>query len=402
MELIRIDDKPLHKTCLRCAHCNGTLTLGKYASLKGKFYWYAAVPCSSKVAHLHLYSKPHFKQLFALKGNYSEGFESSADSPTTPHTGFTPSVATPHKEVAKTPSEEFRRSSLVDSKPSGDHFPKGETKVDEIATKMNRQEINKNDWNPTTKNQPVKSTGPVKAFGGNFTSNACPVCSKTVYPMEQVIIDSITMHKSCFRCGHCKGTLKPGNYASLEGMYYWYDCSRNTSSYLIMEYSKPHFKQLFALKGNYSEGFGKPKGMWNTNSSQSLPRNGELKSSQDLSDTNSSSRDLQSVKLDDAVVIKPILSAELTPLVMAHNDTDMVSVKREDKKVKSPVTSELLVEEVEAAESVAEAETVAEAEAVAEEQVEKPLALKVSGSDLKSTTSSDLYIQGNHDSTEDL
>jgi len=31
-----------------------------------------------------------------------------------------------------------------------------------------------------------------------------------------------------------------GNYAALKGVYY----------------CKPHFKQLFALKGNYDEGFG--------------------------------------------------------------------------------------------------------------------------------------------------
>ena len=41
----------------QCAHCNNTLSLGKYAALEGKFY-----------------CKPHFKQLFALKGNYNEGF----------------------------------------------------------------------------------------------------------------------------------------------------------------------------------------------------------------------------------------------------------------------------------------------------------------------------------------
>jgi len=37
--------------------------------------------------------------------------------------------------------------------------------------------------------------------------------------------------------------LSLGNYASLDGRLY----------------CKPHFKQLFALKGNYNEGFGKEK-----------------------------------------------------------------------------------------------------------------------------------------------
>merc|ERR1712000_108818 len=45
------------KTCLRCTECNKVLSLGNYAALQGKFF-----------------CKPHFKQLFQLKGNYDEGF----------------------------------------------------------------------------------------------------------------------------------------------------------------------------------------------------------------------------------------------------------------------------------------------------------------------------------------
>lgn len=61
MEKITADDKILHKTCLRCLHCNKVLSLGNYAALNGGFY-----------------CKPHFKQLFALKGNYSDGFKASS------------------------------------------------------------------------------------------------------------------------------------------------------------------------------------------------------------------------------------------------------------------------------------------------------------------------------------
>lgn len=67
----------------------------------------------------------------------------------------------------------------------------------------------------------------------------CSACSKTVYPVEAVRIDGKSLHKTCFRCEHCKSTLSPGKYAALEGKFY----------------CKPHFKQLFALKGNYSDGF---------------------------------------------------------------------------------------------------------------------------------------------------
>ena len=40
------------------------------------------------------------------------------------------------------------------------------------------------------------------------TQQKCKACSKTVYPMELVSADGIDFHKSCFKCTHCKGTLK--------------------------------------------------------------------------------------------------------------------------------------------------------------------------------------------------
>ena len=76
----------------------------------------------------------------------------------------------------------------------------------------------------------------------------CKGCSKVVYATEKIVAEKDIFHKACFRCVHCKGQLKLGNFASLEGKYY----------------CKPHFKQLFALKGNYSEAFGslKPQQQW--------------------------------------------------------------------------------------------------------------------------------------------
>ncbi|KAL6057210.1 Zinc-binding domain present in Lin-11, Isl-1, Mec-3 [Balamuthia mandrillaris] len=68
----------------------------------------------------------------------------------------------------------------------------------------------------------------------------CEACGKTVYSMEGMKADDKYFHKSCLKCEHCQCVLKLGNYAALDGKYY----------------CKPHFKQLFALKGNYNEGFG--------------------------------------------------------------------------------------------------------------------------------------------------
>jgi len=70
---------------------------------------------------------------------------------------------------------------------------------------------------------------------------ACVVCTKTVYPMEKISIDGKNFHKGCFRCNHCKSTLKLGNFAALAGIFY----------------CKVHLAQLFKEKGNYDEGFGR-------------------------------------------------------------------------------------------------------------------------------------------------
>merc|ERR1712188_359815 len=52
------------------------------------------------------------------------------------------------------------------------------------------------------------------------------------------------------KCEHCKKTLGLGNFAALNGKYY----------------CKPHFKQLFQSKGNYSDGFGEeaPTAKWDS------------------------------------------------------------------------------------------------------------------------------------------
>jgi len=71
-------------------------------------------------------------------------------------------------------------------------------------------------------------------------STKCSVCNKTVYAMEKIEADKKVYHKSCFKCTHCKSILKLGNYTANDGQIY----------------CKPHFLQLFAIKGNYSAGFG--------------------------------------------------------------------------------------------------------------------------------------------------
>jgi adenylyl cyclase-associated protein len=61
--------------------------------------------------------------------------------------------------------------------------------------------------------------------------------------MEKVSLENKIFHDKCFKCAHCKKNLTPGTYTAIDNTFY----------------CKPHYHQLFAAKGNYSEGFGKEK-----------------------------------------------------------------------------------------------------------------------------------------------
>eukprot|EP00039_Didymoeca_costata_P026038 m.14769 g.14769 ORF g.14769 m.14769 type:complete len:230 (-) comp5200_c0_seq1:1681-2370(-) len=84
------------------------------------------------------------------------------------------------------------------------------------------------------------------------STDCCQVCNKAAYAMEKIEADGMVFHKHCFKCSVCKKTIGLGNYAAVEGKMF----------------CKPHFKQLFKLKGNYDEGFGtsQRKKDWNTES----------------------------------------------------------------------------------------------------------------------------------------
>ncbi|KAK7490113.1 hypothetical protein BaRGS_00018635 [Batillaria attramentaria] len=69
----------------------------------------------------------------------------------------------------------------------------------------------------------------------------CGACGKTVYAMEKIEIEKNAYHKSCFRCSHCHCVLTPKTFAVNNHVMF---CTN-------------HYKQLFATKGNYDEGFGR-------------------------------------------------------------------------------------------------------------------------------------------------
>ena len=79
-------------------------------------------------------------------------------------------------------------------------------------------------------------------FGGPIEK--CSVCEKTVYLVDRLVADHRTYHRACFRCHHCKGTLKLSNYNSFDGVVY----------------CRPHFDQLFKRTGSLEKSFeGTPK-----------------------------------------------------------------------------------------------------------------------------------------------
>ncbi|XP_039142771.1 LIM domain-containing protein WLIM2b-like isoform X2 [Dioscorea cayenensis subsp. rotundata] len=59
IDLLTADGVPYHKTCFKCSHCKGNLTMYNYSSMDGV-----------------LYCKPHFEQLFKETGNFSKNFQS--------------------------------------------------------------------------------------------------------------------------------------------------------------------------------------------------------------------------------------------------------------------------------------------------------------------------------------
>ncbi|XP_019242565.1 PREDICTED: LIM domain-containing protein WLIM1-like [Nicotiana attenuata] len=80
------------------------------------------------------------------------------------------------------------------------------------------------------------------AFAG--PTQKCMACEKTVFLVDKLTADNRVYHKACFRCHHCKGTLKLSNYNSFDGVLY----------------CRPHFDQLFKRTRSLDKSFeGTPK-----------------------------------------------------------------------------------------------------------------------------------------------
>merc|ERR1712000_441515 len=239
MDKMVADGIIFHKNCMKCEHCKKTLGLGNFAALNGKYY-----------------CKPHFKQLFQSKGNYSDGFGEEAptakwDSKAvayasgTPGADFTkpaskqspkpaaekkptPTVTEPVVEepaaeepAAEEPAaEEPVAEEPVAEEPAAEE-PAEEPEEEKPASLTNRMAAFSVENGPDTPTPGTKSATPASPSSGGFKVKIekCSVCGKSVYAMDKMVADGIIFHKNCMKCEHCKKTLGLGNFAALNGKY---------------------------------------------------------------------------------------------------------------------------------------------------------------------------------------
>ncbi|KAK4268777.1 hypothetical protein QN277_022018 [Acacia crassicarpa] len=60
VDMMTLEGTPYHKSCFKCSHCKGFLSMSSYSWMDGV-----------------LYCKPHFEQLFKESGNFSKNFQSA-------------------------------------------------------------------------------------------------------------------------------------------------------------------------------------------------------------------------------------------------------------------------------------------------------------------------------------
>ncbi|XP_035828717.1 uncharacterized protein LOC101856472 isoform X4 [Aplysia californica] len=104
--------------------------------------------------------------------------------------------------------------------------------------------------NARLKFEDPEKVGRSKSMRAAIQTEKCGACEKTVYAMERLEMNKRVYHKACFRCSQCKAVLTPKTFAINNDVIF---CTT-------------HYKQLFATKGNYDEGFGRMqhKKRWNS------------------------------------------------------------------------------------------------------------------------------------------
>jgi hypothetical protein len=246
LERVQACDKDWHKGCFRCKHCNMVLSLKAFATINNEPY-----------------CKPHYMELFKLKGNYAGFGDENAKGGTGYTGGFF--VAISPSTQASTPKKESAPSS-----PHPEHTTPAPTVSVEVSEPKKEQPTPAP--TPAAAASPLKSSNPtttpaspsalktsnptatpssptlqpaVPGFGSGGSKSMivrpakCAACDKGVYPLERVQACDKDWHKGCFRCKHCNMVLSLKAFATINNE----------------PYCKPHYMELFKLKGNYA-GFG--------------------------------------------------------------------------------------------------------------------------------------------------
>ncbi|XP_062592111.1 uncharacterized protein LOC134253587 isoform X4 [Saccostrea cucullata] len=114
-------------------------------------------------------------------------------------------------------------------------------KSQEVPKPVSRRMFEERSDSPERGENTPNSVGTPKSPFVAVQLEKCAACQKTVYAMEKIEMNKNCYHRACFKCSHCNSRLTAKTFSMNEGVMY---CTN-------------HFKQLFARKGNYDEGFGR-------------------------------------------------------------------------------------------------------------------------------------------------
>ncbi|XP_074660376.1 uncharacterized protein LOC141912859 [Tubulanus polymorphus] len=85
------------------------------------------------------------------------------------------------------------------------------------------------------------------------SENMCCVCNKRVYALERLTANKNTYHKDCFKCTKCRRKLLPNEYyVAPTGQ----EPNPEAGDFSVNEgklFCKPHFMELFRLRGHYED-----------------------------------------------------------------------------------------------------------------------------------------------------
>eukprot|EP00232_Nephroselmis_pyriformis_P005986 CAMPEP_0182912252 /NCGR_PEP_ID=MMETSP0034_2-20130328/37413_1 /TAXON_ID=156128 /ORGANISM="Nephroselmis pyriformis, Strain CCMP717" /LENGTH=239 /DNA_ID=CAMNT_0025048911 /DNA_START=74 /DNA_END=789 /DNA_ORIENTATION=+ len=197
MEMITANGENYHKQCFKCAQCGGTLKPTNFNAIDGKTY-----------------CKPHFMQLFALKGNYSMGDEKSSFKPATGDYRMATNKPAVEAAAPRAPAPKPDFSSISNDKEEQEAPTVGMS----VAERMKLLKGNMDAPGGAAPSAPKPSGGKRPVFGG--TTDKCDACTKTVYALEKIDVQGSIYHKNCFRCTQCKTALNMGNVGTIDSKLY--------------------------------------------------------------------------------------------------------------------------------------------------------------------------------------